>query len=363
MPRTNCSQALQEQILQALSEQKTLQPCGGHSKDFYGRTVNGEKLSCAGHRGILNYEPKELVLTAKSGTPLQEIEAILAERGQMLAFEPPHFGPGTTLGGVVAAGLAGPARAYRGSVRDYVLGVRVINGHGQILHFGGEVIKNVAGYDISRLLTGSLGTLALLLEVSLKVLPLPEAETTISMSCDSTTALQHMLTWSRQALPITATAWYRDQLYCRLSGERSAVHDAISLIGGDENTDGSIFWTALREQTLPAFTASKRLWRLSVPPTTLLREESGEVILEWGGALRWCCENRHLIIDKTDYWDYAKTVGGHATCFRGAKPGTEVFQPLPSELLALHQRLKLAFDPKSLFNPGHLYGTTAATGL
>ena len=363
MPDTDRTDALLEQIRQALAEQQTLLPCGNGSKVFFGRLVLGAALCCSEHRGILQYEPNELVLTARSGTPLQEVVAALAERGQMLAFEPPHFSPDATLGGAVATGLAGPARAYHGSVRDFVLGMRIINGLGQPLRFGGQVMKNVAGYDISRLLVGSLGTLALILDISLKVLPLPDKEITLCQSCDSATAWQQMLAWSRQSLPITATAWYRGRLYCRLAGEGSAVQAAVRLVGGEENPDGNTFWTALREQTLPAFTSSQRLWRLSLPATTPLRHESGELILEWGGALRWCCEQETSQVDASDYWNYAQTCGGHACCFRGAQPGSEVFQPLPAGLLALQQRLKQAFDPKHLFNPGRMYGPDSTPEL
>jgi len=363
MTGTDCTKALQAQVLEAINDERVLLPCGSHSKDFYGHAVAGEALCCSEHRGITQYEPTELVLTARSGTPLREIEAVLAEHGQMLAFEPPHFGLDATLGGAIAAGLAGPGRVCYGSVRDFVLGVRIINGYGQVLHFGGQVMKNVAGYDISRFLVGSLGTLALLLEVSLKVLPLPEREFTLCQSCNREEAWQQMLAWSRQSLPITATAWYRDQLYCRLAGQDDAVQGAIAVIGGEEHADGPAFWTALREQTLPAFSSASRLWRLSLPATTSPRQEAGEQILEWGSALRWCCEARNTASTAADYQDYAKTAGGHACCFRGAGPGVGVFQPLPATMLALQQRLKQAFDPKSLFNPGRLYPATTTPGL
>lgn len=330
---------------------------GGGSKEWYGNTPRGEVLDVSIHRGIIAYEPSELFITARGGTPLAEIEAVLAEKGQCLPFEPPRFSPTTTIGGVVAAGLSGPRRVSAGALRDYVLGVKLLDGRGRVLSFGGQVMKNVAGYDVSRLIAGSLGTLGVILEVSLKVMPLPPAETTLRFELTQTEALETLNQWRGQPLPIVASAWHDGVLYLCLAGARAAVTAAVASLGGEKigAQDAALagFWDALRDQRLPFF-AAEPLWRLSLPPTTPPLDLPGEVLIEWGGALRWLkCDLAAETIRAV-----AILAGGHATLYRAPetlKARAGVFQPLPAPLLNLHRRIKAAFDPQGLFNPGRLY--------
>jgi glycolate oxidase FAD binding subunit len=328
---------------------------GGGSKDFYGETPRGDILDILdtrGHCGITAYEPTELVITARSGTPLVEIEAALAERNQFLAFEPPHFGNATsfaTVGGAVAAGLSGPRRTSVGALRDFVLGVTILDGVSRRLTFGGTVMKNVAGYDVSRLMAGSLGTLGLILDVSLKVLPRPVAEATLRFELPQAKALEALNAWGGQPLPITANCWHEDVLSLRLSGAEAAVAAARKKLGGEEVADAASVWNDLREQRHDFFTGSETLWRLSVPSVGAVLDLPGEQVIEWGGSQRWWRGDAIAAREK------ANRVGGHAVLFRGSDKSAGVFQPLPAPMLKIHQRLKAAFDPRGVFNPGRLY--------
>jgi glycolate oxidase FAD binding subunit len=346
----NAVQQLSEAIRAAAESLRPLCIRGGGSKDFYGNEPRGEPLDVTGYCGIVSYEPTELVITARAGTPLAEIEAALREKGQMLAFEPPHFGTAATLGGCIAAGLSGPRRPYAGAARDFVLGVRILDGQGNDLRFGGQVMKNVAGYDVSRLMAGSLGTLGLLLEVSLKVLPVPAAETTLLMKCGEAEAINRMNTWAGKPLPLSATLYRKDELFVRLSGSRAAVDAAAKQIGGGE-TDGNALWPAIREQTDAFFAGDAPLWRLSVKPTTPPLALTGSQLIEWGGALRWFRTD----MPPQAIRDAAAQAGGHATLFRGGDKAAGVFHPLPPALMKLHRNLKQAMDPAGIFNPGRLY--------
>jgi glycolate oxidase FAD binding subunit len=310
-------------------------------------------LDTRGYAGIVAYEPSELVVTARCGTPLAELERILAESRQMLAFEPPHFGPGATLGGCVAAGLSGPRRAAAGAVRDFVLGVRVLDGRGRDLSFGGRVMKNVAGYDVSRFLVGSMGTLAVLLEVSLKVLPLPAAERSLRLERDEAAALEAMNRWAGEPLPISATAWCGGRLTVRLSGAQAAVRAAAARIGGEPLAEDEArrFWEAVREHTDPFFADTTPLWRLSVPSAAPPLAIAGRQLIEWGGALRWCKTDAPA----AEVRAAAANAGGHATLFRAADKSAGAFAPLAPELLRLHRALKQAFDPAGILGPGRLY--------
>ncbi len=340
-------------IRDAAAQKRPLCIRGGGTKDFYGGPVHGYKLNTGDYRGIVDYEPTELVITARAGTPLAEIEAALRQKGQMLAFEPPQFGEGSTLGGCVATGLSGPRRPYSGAVRDFVLGVRILDGKGDDLRFGGQVMKNVAGYDVSRLITGSLGTLGVLLEVSLKVLPLPVSETTLRLKCTEAEAIERMNRWAAQPLPITATAYRDGDLGVRLSGARVAVEAAAKKIGGAPVAPAQAehFWTGIREQTDPSFAGDAPLWRLSVKSTTPPLALPGQQLIEWGGALRWLKSGA----DAKTVRDAATRAGGHATLFRGGDKTIGVFHPLPPALMKLHRNLKQAFDPAGILNPGRLY--------
>jgi glycolate oxidase FAD binding subunit len=340
-------------IAEARKRQQPLRIRGGGTKDFYGGTARGDDLSTREYRGIVSYEPTELVITARAGTPLAEIDSALREKGQMLAFEPPHFGASATLGGCVAAGLSGPRRAYAGAVRDFVLGVRILDGKGDDLRFGGQVMKNVAGYDVSRLMAGSLGTLGVLLEVSLKVLPLPPGETTLHRQCDEARAIQLMNAWAEKPLPITATAYCDGNLGVRLSGARVAVDAAAKKIGGAvaDPVQAERFWAGIREHADAFFADGGPLWRLSVKSTTPPLCLPGKQLVEWGGALRWLVSDA----EPNTLREAAARAGGHATLFRGGDKSAGVFHPLPPALMKLHRNLKQALDPAGIFNPGRLY--------
>ncbi len=369
------TQSLADRVAAAQAAGSALRIQGGGSKTWLGRRVAGEELAVAGHRGILSYEPTELVITARAGTPLAEIKAALAERGQWLAFEPPHFdarpapggGPGAdagaTLGGTIACGLSGPARPYAGAARDFVLGVRIINGRGEVLRFGGEVMKNVAGYDLSRLMVGAQGTLGVLLEVSLKVLPRPATELTLALDLTAGEAIDRFNRWAGQPLPLSAACHDGERAYIRLAGGEAAVLAAQARLGGEALDAGADFWRGVRELTHAFFRDPAPLWRLSVPPTAPNDPRLGRQFIDWGGALRW-------VQGEQPQWPAAQALGGHSTYYgrgpagqpglqaggqAGDPPAGQVFQPLPPALLALHQRLKAAMDPRGILNPGRLY--------
>ena len=342
---------LEEAIREAARSQRPFSIRGGGTKAFYGGTPRGKPLDTSSYLGIVEYEPTELVMTARCGTPLAEVEKALEERGQMLAFEPPHFGASSTLGGAVAAGLSGPRRPYAGAVRDFVLGVRMLDGKGSDLHFGGKVMKNVAGYDISRLMCGALGTLGVILEVSIKVLPLPVAEITVRREQTQADAIALLNEWAGKPLPITATCHYGNALFVRLAGAAAAVRAARDKIGGEEVADGPAFWRAVRDQTLDFFQGLEALWRLSVKTTTPPLNLAGPQLIEWGGGLRWLRTGA----DAGSVRQAAAFGGGHATLFRGGDRAAGVFHPLTPALEQLHRRLKEKFDPAGIFNPGRLY--------
>ncbi|MCA0241948.1 MAG: glycolate oxidase subunit GlcE [Proteobacteria bacterium] len=333
---------------------------GGGSKSFYGGVPQGQPLDVTPLRGISHYEPSELVVCARAGTPLAELEAALAEHGQCLPFEPPRLGPGGTVGGMVAAGLAGPARASTGGVRDYVLGATLLNGRAEVLSFGGHVMKNVAGYDVSRLLAGSLGALGVICEVSLKVLPRPVATATLRFELDQAAALMKLNQWGGQPLPLSASAWWDGMLVLRLSGARAAVASACAALGGEpvEPQLAAAFWQGLRDHHDEFFIGAHRavaggatLWRLSLPQTAPPLALSGEQLIEWGGAQRWICTSAAA----APLREAAAAAGGHAVQFRGGDRTGAVFAPLPPALEAIHRRLKAAFDPEAIFNRGRLY--------
>lgn len=325
---------------------------GGGSKDFYGEALHGETLEVAGHRGIVAYEPTELVVTVRAGTPLAELEATLGEKNQMLAFEPPRFGDGATVGGVVASGLAGPRRAAAGAVRDYVLGVKLLDGQARELNFGGRVMKNVAGYDVSRMIAGSLGTLGLILEVSLKVLPKPAAEASLRLDLPEAKALETMNQWAGRPLPISATAWQGDALTVRLSGAQAAVAAAVAKLGGEtlREDEAERFWRELREQQLDFFTGDAPLWRLGLPSTAGKPDLPGAALIEWGGSQRWLRGDVAPARVRAE----AERLGGHATLFRGGDKSAGVFHPMPPALAALNQRVRRALDPQGRFDTGRL---------
>ena len=339
---------------------------GGGSKDFYGEPPQGELLQTAPLAGVTSYEPTELVVTVRAGTPLAELEALLAERGQCLPFEPPHFGGASTVGGMVAAGLSGPARASVGAARDYVLGLTMINGRGELLTFGGQVMKNVAGYDVSRLMVGAMGTLGLIVEASLKVLPVPPGEATLKFQMDQAEALRRLNGWGGRPLPLNASCWVEDSgvptLYLRLRGAVAAVEAACKTLGGERQDNAKVApdWTLCRDQRLPWFEerGERDLWRLSVPQTAPVLDLPEPPLIEWHGGLRWV---RAAAADADRLRRAAARVGGHATLFRcagiknaGARHITR-FAPVAAPLDRIHRELKRQFDPAGIFNRGRLY--------
>jgi len=339
----------QEKIRQAAAQRVPLRLRGGGTKDFYGNAPRGEILDTRGYAGIVAYEPTELVVTVRCGTSLSQLEGILEQNGQCLPFEPPHFGPGATVGGCVAAGLSGPRRASAGALRDFVLGLKLLDGRGEALSFGGQVMKNVAGYDVSRLVAGALGTLGVIAEVSLKLAPQPQSEATLRLEMPQARALEAMNRWAGQPLPISATAWHDGELTLRLSGSAAGVRAAAAKIGGA--AIDAAFWTGIREQSDAFFTGSEPLWRLALPSTAPQLNLPGRELVEWGGALRWLKSSA----DAGAIRDAARRLKGHATLFRAADKSAGCFAPLEPVLARVHRELKSAFDPAGIFNPGRLY--------
>lgn len=348
VPAGDLEADLQRQVKDAVAGRQPLVLSGNGTKSFYGGSVSGRPLAVARHCGMVHYEPTELVVTARAGTLLDELEAALAAEGQMLGFEPPHYGSGATVGGTIACGFSGPRRPFAGSARDFVLGCRLINGRGEIVSFGGRVMKNVAGFDLSRLMVGALGTLGVLLEISLKVLPRPPRELTLAFDYAAEAAHIAMLEWAASALPISALA-YDGVLRVRLFGSEQAVSAARRRLGGETADDDRAYWGALNEHRLAFFEPQEPLWRLSVPPAAPLGEVAGAWLLDWGGAQRWLKTDA----DATRVFAAAEGLGGHATLFRHA-PGESRFQPMPENLVALHRKLKDTFDPHRIFNIGRM---------
>ena len=377
-------------VRQAGADGRVLRLRGGGTKDFWGQSLTGDVLDTRAYRGIVSYEPSELVVTVRGGTPLAELEAALAEKGQCLAFEPPHFGQDTatvaTVGGMVASGLSGPARATAGAVRDYVLGARFINGLGEHLTFGGQVMKNVAGYDVSRLMAGSWGTLGMITEVSLKVLPVAPAEATLMVAgLAQKGALDLLHRWGGQPLPLNASAWVRDTtaqpvadyLFVRLRGAVAAVQSAIGKMSADavalgaqvqqmDNAEAAQDWRASGEQTLPFYDAPSPdacLWRLSVPQTAPALDLPYPAYIEWQGAQRWLWAPASAAVALREL---AQTVGGHATLFRASAAHADVDKaagvntPLDAVQQRIQQQLQKQFDPKGVFATGRMHPHTSA---
>jgi glycolate oxidase FAD binding subunit len=351
MLNSSISELLQSQVQQAVKEGRKLNIVGGDSKSFLGRQPQGDPLNVSKHSGIVDYDPRELVLTARAGTLLKEIEQTLSDSGQMLAFEPPHFGDNATLGGTIASALSGPRRPYAGAARDFVLGCKLLNGKGEIMRFGGQVMKNVAGYDVSRLMAGAYGTLGVLLELSLKVLPRPAATTTLLHECGANDAIQLMSGLLSKALPVDGACYYKGQCYIRLSGSKQSVIDAQKKLPGEALSASSHFWQRLREHELSFFDSDKPLWRIAVKPASEPLPLEGEWLLDWGGAQRWLSSDASAETIR----NVTQQFGGHTTQYRGADRTGEVFQPLAQPLQLLHQRLKASFDPDAVFNPGRMY--------
>lgn len=351
---------LAERVLLAQAQGTSLDIRGGGTKNFYGEARTGEPLDVTGLKGISSYEPTELVVTVRAGTPLAELEAALNEHGQCLPFEPPHFSPGGTVGGMVAAGLSGPARVSAGALRDHVLGATLLNGRGEVLTFGGQVAKNVAGYDVARLMAGSLGILGIICEVSLKVMPVSRAAATLGFDCEEKEALARLNRWASRPLPVSASAWHDGRLWVRLAGAAAAVSAACRQLGGTSMAPEAAmtWWSNLRDHREPFFlidsaslARGESLWRLSVPGTTPAIELPGRQLIEWHGAERWW----RTTAAGEEVRASAARAGGHATLMRGADRSAGVFTPVSDVLMRIHRGLKQAFDPAGVLNPGRLY--------
>ncbi|HID37378.1 MAG TPA: glycolate oxidase subunit GlcE [Ghiorsea sp.] len=351
----NLTQQLQAQVEAAYQAETALNIIGGDSKSWYGREPVGEALHVGEHQGIINYMPTELVVTVRAGTTLSEIADALDKHQQRLPFDPPYFGESATIGGTVACNLSGPRRPYAGSCRDFVLGCTMLNGKGENLRFGGEVMKNVAGFDVSRLMAGSLGTLGVLLDISFKILPHRLAEQTVVIDAGFKQAIKLMNHWAGTPLPVTAMCADGQSVYFRICGAPSAVERSMKDIGGSIYDDGKEFWKGLREHHLPFFDTDKTLYRLSVPPaaefTPLEGTSESDWFIGWGGAQRWLKSDLPFTVIQS----YAKKLGGHTRIMRGGDRSEEVFAPLSPALMTLHKKLKHSFDPKGILNPGRMY--------
>ena len=347
------SQQLKEQVLQARNAGHKLNIVGGGTKAFMGRAADPDvgTLSVAEHSGIVDYHPVELVLTVRAGTPLTEIEATLAEEGQILHFEPPHFGDGSTIGGTLACNLSGPGRPWAGSVRDQVLGVRLINGKGEHLRFGGQVMKNVAGYDVSRLQAGAMGTLGVMTEISLKVMPKPAATLTLVQDMAMDDVIHYMNSRAAEPKPITAACWHDGKVYLRLSGARSAVEATAAKWTGEVMENGAQFWRQIQDMQHDFFTCGDPLWRFSIGSTAATPALDGPWLIDWAGSQRWYRGDA----DQKQLEALAKAAGGQVSLFRGGDREGEVTHHQPDALRGIQRRVKNSFDPDSIFNPGRLY--------
>ena len=350
-------QSVQDRVRSAATAKTPLAIRGGGTRDFYGQAIVGDVVDMKPLAGIVDYDPTELVVTARAGTPVAEIDDALAARGQMLGCDAPRFGPGATFGGLVATGLSGPRRPYAGAVRDLILGVRIVDGKGDDLSFGGRVMKNVAGFDVARLMTGALGTLGIIIEISMKCLPLPKVEATRMLECTAEEAIRQTNEWGGKPLPISATCHYADQLFVRISASAPALDAVVAKIGGSPVDDGSAFWESIRDHThrhfADAVAGRAALWRLSVKSTAPHRDLGGDQLIEWGGALRWLVAGPRTDAGEVRAW--AQGNGGHATLFRAADKSVGVFHPLPRPIHELHRRLKTTFDPAGILNRSRLY--------
>ena len=350
MPTLDNTDAIRDAVAHANKTHSAVQIQAGNSKNFYGNTCTADTLDVRQHSGIIDYEPSELYITARCGTALQEIESVLDEQNQMLQFEPPHFGDNATLGGTVACGLSGPRRPYTGSVRDSVLGVHIVNGLGEHLRFGGQVMKNVAGYDVARLMCGALGTLGIILQVSLKVIPKPRAEMTLCFEYSEDEALGKMNQWTQIDLPISATYFENNTLYVRVAGIESTLRQVQQNLGGEKLENGKSFWHAVKEHQREFFNKPTPLWRLSLPCDCPTPAISDAYVIEWNGGLRWLKTDE----SRQNIFSAAAAAGGNAILFNAKNSTEDCFQPLNSSLIALQTNIKQAFDPNNILNPGKM---------
>tara|TARA_R110002167_G_scaffold91458_1_gene245988 strand:- start:26272 stop:27333 length:1062 start_codon:yes stop_codon:yes gene_type:complete len=345
------SHELIAKVADARAKKVPLNIIGGGSKSFMGREPKGDTICVGSHQGIVNYQPVELVMTVLAGTPICDIEAALDEQQQMLAFEPPNYAGNATIGGTLACNLSGPARPWGGSVRDAVLGIKLINGKSEHLNFGGQVLKNVAGYDISRMQAGAMGTLGIITQVSFKVMPKPQSSLTLVQAMDAKQAIKQMNKLAGQAKPLTAACWLDNKLYLRLAGAQSAVEGTVKSWQGDVLDNADEFWRALKEQKLSFFAGDDALWRFSVNANAEHFLPEQKWLIDWGGSQRWLrgAHEQHILEMMAENSD------GQVSLFRGGDRSIEVLHHQLPALQALHRRLKSSFDPEDIFNPGRLY--------
>lgn len=346
---SNIESTLQEQVRSAKKEKHSLRLRGQGSKDHLGASLEGNLLDISGHSGVISYEPTELVITVRGGTPISEVNRLLSENGQMLPFDPPQYGNKGTIGGAIASGLGGPARPWRGAPRDSVLGVKILTGKGEVLSFGGQVMKNVAGYDVSRLMVGAMGCLGVLLEASIRLQPIPRAEKTLALESGYGEALELLAQMRQTAVPLSGAFWSNGSLFLRLSSSsESGLEKTRSIHGGEWGDDAC--WQQLRDHQFPFFTDSANLWRLSTAPASIPEFfGEGSHLVDWGGAQHWIFSDKAVV----EMQKLAEVHSGHATLFRGEK-GSK-FHPLPGPVRKLHENLKQVFDPERILNPGRLY--------
>jgi glycolate oxidase FAD binding subunit len=349
MSDRDATMQLAERVREATARGIPLRIVGGDTKRFLGRGSSGIELDTSVHAGIVSYDPAELVITVRAGTPLREVESVLTAQGQRLPFEPPSFGESATVGGTVACGLAGPARVAFGPLRDYLLGIRVLAGDGRVLRFGGEVIKNVAGYDVARMMAGAFGTLGVLLDVSLRVLPCPSASRTLSLEREARDALAELGRLAGTSMPLTASCWCGGSLALRFEGTERTLDDVQRRVGGTLVEDGAGLWQSIREHTHPFFAGRPPLWRLHVPAAVSALLSQGKPLIEWNGLQRW------YSVDSADVFGAAAVAGGHATLFRHDGVADLVFARPAEALIRLHASLKKIFDPAGILNPGRMY--------
>lgn len=344
-------QSLCETVTAANQQQQPLQIHGGKSKIFYGNNINAREVSTTNLNGIIEYQASELYITAYAGTPLKEIEKVLATQDQMLSFEPPHYANTATIGGTVACGLSGPRRPYADAIRDCILGTNIINGKGEHLSFGGKVMKNVAGYDVSRLMCGAFGTLGLLTQVTMKVLPKPKAEITIKFEYSEQEAIKQIQTWLTSLIPISATYYENNQLWIRVSGLDDTVTNVQKNIGGEIISSSNAFWDSIKDHQTDFFKDSSPLYRCIIPQNSPTISIQGDTCFEWNGALRWIKSNNSF----EEVIEQASALRGHVTLFRSDSKPTDCLNPMNEHLKKLHLNLKQAFDPTGILNPGRMY--------
>ena len=338
-------------IEQANTAQQTLQIQGGGSKSFYGNEISANTLDVSNNTGIVEYEPSELFITARNGTLLSEIEATLEANNQILPFEPPHFSPSATLGGAVACGLSGPRRPFASSLRDCILGVNIVNGKGEYLEFGGKVMKNVAGYDASRLMCGALGTLGVLTQVSIRVAPKPQAEITLALDINQNEALNKMNAWAQTQLPISATYFNNDILHVRIASLEKNIEKIHKQIGGEKISSSEEFWKSVKNHQSEFFQTDQPLWRIIMPNNTPPLSINGESCIEWNGGLRWIITTE----DAQHITNQCQAFKGYASLFKANSKPNDCLAEINPNLKKLHLNLKTAFDPNRILNPGRMY--------